>query len=335
MAQVTIKDIANQLNFSVSTVSRALHDHPNISDETKQVVQKLAKKLGYQPNFIAQSLQKMKTKTVGVVVPEIKHRFFSTVISGIEEVMNEAGYTIIVTQSNEQIEREVKNVETLISHQIAGLLVSVSQSTNNSDHFLTALRKDIQVIFFDRPLEDLQTSKVIVDDFSGAYQAVEHLIRRGYKRIGYLGGPKHLYINRKRLHGYLEAHKIHNCVVNEKFILYEGLQEQDGILGAKKFLQMDPKPDAVLCINDPVAMGVYTIMGQNGLNIPNDMAVVGFSDDPLSKMLVPPLTTVSQPAYDMGQKAARLLIEQINADKKEFTLRTITLNTKLILREST
>ena len=176
---------------------------------------------------------------------------------------------------------------------------------------------------------------MIVDDFSGAYQAVEHLIQRGYQRIGYLGGPKYIYINKKRLEGYIEAHKTHNRVIDENLILYQGLQERDGILVAKKMLKMDQIPDAVLCINDPVAMGVYTVLGENGLNIPKDIAVVGFSDDPISKMLIPPLTTVSQPAYDMGQKAAKLLIEQINASQEEFAIQSITLNTKLIIRDST
>ena len=333
-SQVTIKDIANCLNISLSTVSRALRDHPDISPETKKRVQALASELDYHPNGIAQSLKKKRTNTIGVIVPEIKHNFFSSALNGIEDVTYAASYTIIVCKSNEDFEREVVNTRALVSNRVAGLIVSISQTTSNVDHFKNLQKRGIPIVFFDRTYDDIDASKVLVDDCQGAFEAVEHLIKAGYERIAHIAGPKHLSISKKRYEGYCLALEKHNLPVKENYVVHGGLQEEDGLLGFQKFLQNEELPDAIFAINDPVAVGVYIQIKKNGLKIPDDVALVGFSDDPVSALIEPPLTTVSQPAYELGATAARLLMEEIDSKDNHFIRRTKTLKTKLIIRRS-
>ncbi len=334
-SQITIKDIAKKLNISPSTVSRALRDHPDISPKTKKAVNTLAKRLNYHPNIIAQSLQKRRTNLIGVIVPEIKHNFFSAAISGIEEVAYRAGYAIIVSQSNESYNRERVNVRALISNRVAGLLISISQTTENSDHFKLLERQGIPFVFFDRVCEDIEASKVVVDDFDGAFNAVEHLIESGYKRIAHLAGPKHLSISQCRFNGYLSALKKHKIPFDENLVVYGGLNEGDGIIGFQKLLQLDHLPDALFAVNDPVAIGAFEKIKAHGLKIPEDIALLGFSNNPISYLIEPSLTTVEQPAYDVGKRAAELLLEQINSKPEEFIPRKEVLQTKLIVRDST
>jgi len=333
-SQVTIKDIAKKLNISPSTVSRALRDHPDISAKTKEMVNSLAEELDYQPDSIAQSLKKRKTNLIGVIVPEIKHNFFSAAISGIEEVAYRAGYAIIVSQSNESYDRECINVRALISNRVAGLLISIAQTTENSDHFKLLERQGIPFVFFDRVCEDIEASKVVVDDFDGAFDAVEHLINYGYKRIAHLAGPKHLSISQQRLAGYLSALKKHKIPYDENLVVYGGLNEEDGIIGFQKLLQLDHLPDALFAVNDPVAIGAFEKIKEHGLVIPEDIALLGFSNNPISSLIEPSLTTVEQPAYEIGKRAAELLIEQIKFGEN-FIMRKEILKTKLIVRNST
>lgn len=334
-SQATIKDIAKNLNLSPSTVSRALRDHPDISSATKKQVITLAKKLDYHPNNIAQSLKKRRSNTIGVIVPEIKHHFFSSVISGVEEVAYQVGYTIMVCQSNESYEREVVNTRALVSNRVAGLLVSISQTTENSEHFRLLQRQGIPFAFFDRVREDIKTSKVVVDDFDGAFQAVEHLIVSGYKRIAHIAGPPHLSISRDRFEGYRTALKKYNIKTQKNLIVHGGLNEEDGICGFQKLLQLEQLPDAIFAVNDPVAIGAFMQIKENGLIIPDDIAIVGFSDNPISSLIDPPLTTIAQPSYEMGKVAAKLLLEQIENEHDEFDTKIEVLKTKLVIRKST
>lgn len=332
--QVTIKDIAKQLNISPSTVSRALRNHPDISPETKKAVNDLAKELDYHPDSVAQSLQKRRTNLIGVIVPEIKHNFFSAAISGIEKVAYRAGYAIIVSQSNENYEREVVNVRALMSNRVAGLLISISQNTIDSEHFRLLERQNTPFVFFDRVCEDVSASKVMVDDFAGAYTATEHLINKGYQRIAHLAGPKHISISKKRLDGYKSALKRSNMLYDERLVVYGGLNEEDGRLGFQQLLQLKKMPDAIFAVNDPVAIGAFEKIKEHGLRIPKDIALVGFSNNPISALVDPSLTTVEQPAYEVGKRAAMLLIEQINSGDN-FVPREEVLKTKLIVRNST
>ncbi|MCK4446402.1 MAG: LacI family DNA-binding transcriptional regulator [Candidatus Marinimicrobia bacterium] len=333
-SQVTIKDIAKELNISPSTVSRALRDHPDISTQTKKRVNSLAEELDYQPDSIAQSLKKRRTNLIGVIVPEIKHNFFSAAISGIEEVAYRAGYAIIVSQSNESYDRECVNVRALISNRVAGLLISISQTTEISDHFKLLERQGIPFVFFDRVCEDIEASKVVVDDFHGAFKAVEHLINSGYKRIAHIAGPKHLSISQCRLNGYLSALNKYKIQYNENYVVHGGLNEEDGIKGFQKLLKLDKLPDALFAVNDPVAIGAFEKIKEHGLKIPGDIALVGFSNNPITALIEPPLTTVSQPAYEVGKRAAKLLMEQIKSGEN-FIPRKEVLKTELIIRDST
>lgn len=333
--QTTIKDIAQRLNISPSTVSRALRNHPDIKPETKEMVISLAKELDYHPNSIAQSLQKRKTTTIGVIVPEIKHHFFSSVISGIEDVAYESGYTIMVCQSNENYEREEINIHALLSNRVAGLLISISQTTKNNDHFLMLQRRDIPFVFFDRVDKNVNTSSVVVDDFDGAFKAVEHLILSGYRRIAHLAGPEYISISHDRFKGYLTALRKYNFPIEEELIIHSGFNEEDGVIGLQRLLKLEKLPDAIFAVNDPVAIGAFMQIKENGLKIPGDIALVGFSDNPIASLIDPPLTTVAQPKYEIGQLAAKLLLEQIENNQSQIGPKVEILKTQLIVRKST
>jgi len=333
--QKTIKDIARKLNISPSTVSRALRNHPDISSRTKEQVISLAKELDYHPNSIAQSLQKRSTNTIGVIVPEIKYHFFSSVISGIEDVAYESGYIIMVCQSNESYERENINVRTLVSNRIAGLLISISQTTKNDEHFRILQRQGIPFVFFDRVCKNIETSKVVVDDHDGAFRAVEHLILSGYKRIAHLAGPRSISISQDRFQGYLSALKKYNIPFEDELVVYGGFNEEDGIMGFQRLLQLDKKPDAIFAVNDPVAIGAFMQIKECGFKIPDDFALVGFSDNPVASLIDPPLTTVAQPKYKIGRIAATLLLEQIENTTDQYKPKVEVLKTQLIIRKST
>ncbi|MCX7985112.1 MAG: LacI family transcriptional regulator [Bacteroidetes bacterium] len=333
MKHSTIIDIAKKLGISPSTVSRALSDHPDVKRETKERVRKVAEELNYTPNPIARSLKSSKTTTIGVIVPEIRHDFFSSAISGIEEVAYRSGYTIILSQTNESYEREVVNVNVLLHHRVAGMIVSISQNTKSGDHFLNVIRRKIPIVFFDRAFEGIPVSKVVVDDYKGAFDAVSYLLSKGYKRIAHIGGPKDLGICQRRKNGYIDALKHHNMIVDETLIYSVGMRESDGYAAMEAMLHSSHKPDAVFCVNDPVAVGAFQKIKEAGLHIPRDCAVVGFSNNKITGLLDPPLTTVEQPSFDLGKNAAEILIRVIE-DKVEEPIVKV-LGTKLIVRGST
>lgn len=335
--QVTIKDIARELGISPSTVSRALKDHPDISADTKKAVNELAEKLNYQPNIVALNLRQSKTNTLGVIIPEIVHFFFSTVISGIEDVAYKAGYNVILAQSNESYDREKTDMKALFNSRVDGMLMSISRETTNYDHIESTINKGVPIVFFDRVYENPQLSKVLVDDFEGAKDATLHLIDQGCKRIAHLEGPPNLAISTQRLEGYLAALKQHNIPVNKDLIVpcpFGSIEE--GRLATEKLLKLKNRPDAVFASNDPAAMGSMQAIKGAGLSIPKDVAVVGFSNWLFSSMMDPPLSSVDQPGFEMGQEAARLLIRHIDMkeDEAEIEPETKVLKTKLIVRAS-
>jgi LacI family transcriptional regulator len=335
MAAVTLKDIAKRLGLSPSTVSRALRDHPKISPETKKRVIAMANRYHYQPDSIAQSLQNRKTKTIGVIVPQIKQGFFASVINGIEEVAYKAGYLIIVSQSNEEYEREVFNTRAMVANRVAGLLVSLSISTKNIDHFTSLQWRGVPIVFFDRISDEIPASKVVVDDYRGAYKAVSHLIESGYRRIAHLAGPKHLSIGSERRRGYMDALVKAGLPLEADLIVYGGLDDTDGIVGFHKLLNHSNMPDAIFAVNDPVATGAFLSIKECGMNVPRDIGLVGFSNNKISSLLDPPLTTVEQPSYEMGKTAVALLLEQIEDEERSFEPKTVQLKTQLIIRSST
>lgn len=335
MPPTTIKDIARALQLSPSTVSRALRNHPDISIATKKKVIATAETMDYHPNSIAQSLQTRKTRTIGVIVPEIKQPFFAEAINGIEACAFKAGYTIIVCQSNESYEREVVYTRLLVSHRIAGLMVSLSRTTKDLEHFKILLRRDVPVVFFDRVPHEIEADKVVVDDHQGAFDVVTHLIRSGYKRIAHLAGPENLSICRFRRQGYLDALKQNRRPIDNDLIIPAGLDVNDGIIGFEKLLTLKHRPDAIFAVNDPVATGAFASIKAHGLKIPEEMALAGFSNTHMTSLLDPPLTTVEQLSYEVGQTAAKFLMAQIHSEKKTFKPQLKMLKPHLIIRGST
>ncbi len=334
MKHTTLHDIAKKLNLSASTVSRALNNHPDIKEETKMQVKKLAKKLEYSPNPIAQSLKNNKTKVIGVIVPEIEHDFFASAINGIEEVAYHAGYTIIVSQSNESFERELINTNAMVNQRVAGVVASISQNTKSGAHFQNMIDKGIPLVFFDRAFDGLSASKVIIDDSKSAFNAVTYLVEKGYKKIAHFAGPKELEICKQRFNGYKDSLKKAGIFFNKNLVCYGGLHETDGYQAIDSLIKNGNIPDAIFAVNDPVAIGAFQRIKEAGIKIPDEIGIVGFSNNKITSLVDPPLTTVDQPAFEMGKTAAEILIEKIE-NKKKSAPKTIILDAKLIIRKST
>lgn len=335
MSRATLSDIAREIGRSTSTVSRALKNHPDISKATKEKVREIAERLDYFPDTLAQGFKNQRTTTIGIIVPEIQHHFFSSAISGIEELMYNAGFTIMVCQSNEDYEREKLNLRALVSNRVAGLLVSLSETTFDVSHFDILEKRKIPVVFFDRTHKDITATQVVVDDYQGAYELVKHLVERGYKRIAHIAGPENIMIGRERERGYRDALLAHGLAVDESLIVRGGYRRRDGKSGSEKILNLSPAPDAIFAVNDPVALGAFVVLKEKGIRIPEDIALAGFSNNPLSSLIDPPLTTVEQFSYNIGKCAAKLLLEQIEKGCDNVSPVTQIEKTKLIIRKST
>ncbi|MEZ4828624.1 MAG: LacI family DNA-binding transcriptional regulator [Bacteroidia bacterium] len=333
--QVTLLELAKRLNLSPSTVSRALNDRHRISESTRNRVKQLAEELEYQPNPSAKSLRESKTYSLGVLVPEIAHSFFATAISGIEKAALAAGYNIMICQSHESYEREKAISNALLSSRVDGLLVCPSRETQDFKHFATFIRKDIPVVFFDRISMSFQGSKVVVNDFEGARTAVEFLIQTGCRRIAHIAGPAPLSNSTERLNGYLAALESYDLPDDETLIRHCDMSRDNISNIVEELLQLPVRPDAIFTFNDNIAYDVMRIVKRKGLRIPEDISIVGFSDQPLSEMIEPALTTVAQPAYKIGEVAVQLMFEQLDNDDAEVPFRTETLETRLIVRDST
>jgi len=329
----TINDIALKLGISTSTVSRALNDHPDIKIETKELVRKIAGELKYSPNTIAQSLKNSRSTTIGVIVPEIKHDFFSSAISGIEKVAYDSGYTIILCQSNESYEREIVNASVLVHQRVAGVIVSIAQNTKSGEHFQDILRRKIPLVFFDRVCDDVLASKVMIDDYQCAFHAVTYLVNRGYRNIAHFAGPRELSMCKKRLSGYYDALKQANIFSMDGFVRFGGMHEQDGYDSMDSMIKENVLPDAVFAVNDPVALGAYQRIKEAKLKIPDDVAIMGFSNNKITSLVDPQITTIDQPSFEMGRKAAELLIQTIEGKLVGHT--TLILDTTLIERGTT
>lgn len=331
-SQITIKDIAKALGISPSTVSRALKDHPDISSKTRKAVKELAEQMNYEPNAIALSLRNKSSKTIGVIIPEIAHYFFSSVISGIEEIATEEGFTVIICQSNEDYEKERNIVHTLMSKRVDGILISISKTTTKYDHFQELQKSNIPIVFYDRVLNLPKSDRVIVDDYTGAYKAVEHLIRMGCRRIAHLATSQELQIGRNRKNGYIQALKDNQIEIDEEIIL-----RCDTDKHAKKcipyLLSLQKKVDGIFAVNDLTAITAMSIIKRSGYNIPDDIAIVGFSNSLYSSMTDPPLTTIEQQGFEVGHRATRMLFDRIK-DEEIFDTRVEQIKTDLIVRGS-
>ncbi len=332
--QVTIKDLAKELNISCSTVSRALKDFPGISPATRDAVKELAKKYNYRPNAVALSLRNQKTNVIGVIIPETVHFFFSTVISGIEDEAMKEGYNVMICQSNENYEREADSIDALMSARVDGLLVSISRETSDLAHLQKVVDDGIPMVFFDRLVEGMNATSVIVDDYQGAYDAVEHLIDQDCRNIVHLAGPENLIISRKRKEGFVSALEDHQIPLDESYIIEcrnGTVDEAEKALD--KLLSTGKKIDGVFASNDIAALGALKATRNAGIQVPEEIAIVGYSNWQFSSLIQPPLSSVSQPGYEMGKEAAKLIFQEI--DKDDLSKREVRiLDTELIIRAS-
>jgi len=331
--QITIKDIAKELGISPSTVSRALKNHPDISDKTKVRVKTLAEKLKYKPNLVALSLKNQKSNIIGIIIPQIVHHFFSSIISGIEEYASQQGYNVIIAQSNECVEKEIANIQTLTSNMVDGIIVSRTKETSDFSHFQNVIEMDIPIVFFDRTCHGLKADKVVIDDYKAAYEATEHLIKTGCKKIVHFSGPEILKISSKRMWGFRDALKENNIESSDDLIINADNFEK-GKLAIRKLIDENNIPDGIFTVNDMTAAGVVNVLRKRGIKIPDDVSVIGFTNGLISNITEPPLSTVEQNGFMMGQKSAEILINRIENDKRTSFITEI-IPTKLILRETT
>lgn len=331
---ITIKDIARTLGISSSTVSRALKDHPDISEETKRQVKQLASSVNYRPNALALGLRKSKTNTIGVIIPEMVHHFFSTVISGIDDVAYSLGYNTMICQSNESEEREKRCLQTLLDSRIDGLLISISKNTKETEHFRQLIDDGVPVVFFDRVCEDIQSHRVITDDFEGARTATRHLIDIGCRNIAHLTGAPSLMISQQRKEGYMTALRETGLEVREDLII-EADSREAVYANSDKIITLAPEIDGIFAINDSTATAAIHVLQKNGYNVPDDIAIIGFGDGPITEVVSPTLSTVEQKGYEMGSEAMRMLIRQIDEGTVGLDYETRVFTPILHPREST
>lgn len=333
--RLTIKDLAKKLNLSKSTVSRALRDSYDVNPETKRLVHDLAKKLDFEPNSIARSLREHKSFNIGVIIPSFQISFYSIAIGGIQKILSSAGYNVMTSQTNEEYEAELLSVNSFLKSRVDGLLISLSKHTNKFDHIKNFTQQGLPVVMFNRITNDIDLPSVTVSDYKGAYEAVEFLYKRGGKGIAYISGPKPLLLCKQRKSGYLDCLKDYNLPIREEWIFESDFSISSGINAAEEMLRLPALPDSIFCVCDAVAVGVIMTLKKHGIKIPSEMSVMGFTNDSFSTVIDPTLTTVSQPIFEIGEKAAELLLMQLNRRVTKWDNLKITLNTNLIVREST
>lgn len=332
--QATIKDIARALKISVATVSRALRDTHDVSRETREKVLRKVEELHYRPNFNATGLVTHKSHNIAIILPTITNYYFSTVITGIQEIAYQNNYNIILYVTGESAAREIEIARDLPLSSIDGLLVCVTSESDQSDHLMAIIDKGIPIVFFDRAAEIRNTSKVTQNDFGGAFMAVEHLVEKGYHNIAHIGGPLSLSFTKERVRGYLSALKKHNLPVHHKMIIHSGFTQQSGADDTKQLWALSPvKPDAIFAANDRKAVGAMLALKEMGIKIGKEVGVAGFTNDPVAAIITPSLTTVEEPALEVGKKCCELLLKHIS--KKKFISEELVLDGKLIVRDST
>ena len=314
MKRTTIKDVARRLNVSISTVSRAFNDKYDIRKETRAEILRVANEMGYRPNPIARKLIQQKTFNVGVVVPEFVNSYFPEVIIGIQEVLYEQDYQVLVMQSNECYTTELQNVKTLEDSMVDGIIISLSREVHNNDYYLSLLEKGYPIVFFNRTDEAIPASKVVFDDYKWAYFATEHLIRQGYRKIFHLSGYRHLSLSQNRISGFRKAMDKFSVPYTADHIIETDFSLETGQAVMERLLAEGNLPEAIFAANDHVAIGAMKAIKRAGLRIPEDIALVGFSESRMAEVVDPLLTSVQQPTHEMGRTAARLLLQQIAAD---------------------
>ena len=329
---ISLKDLATELGVSISTVSRALKNHPDISPELTKKIQQLATDKKYTPNPLAMGLLRQQTKMIGVIVPDIVTHFYSSIISGIEEIAKENGYFIIIASSNESLEKEKESVNNLLKSRIEGLIVCISQQTNSFEHFEHLIQNEIPLVFFDRVVESLAVPSVTVDGADAAKNVTRHFYENSCRRIAYISGPDHLNISKHRKAGYLMGLKECGLKFNSEYLVECNLNTEEATLATRKLLSLKQIPDAIFGINDTIAFAAMKEIKKHKLKIPDDIALVGFTDEFHSTVVEPALTSVTHPMLQMGREAARLFFESI--EKGQSFAEKVVLPTSLIIRES-
>jgi len=332
--EVTIYDIALKLDLSSATVSRGLQDNPAINKHTRKKIQETAKQLGYRHNTFASSLRKQKTNTIGVIVHELNSNFITSVLAGIEKVTTEAGYDLIIAHSSESYEKEAANALNLFHKRVDGLIASLAFNTKGLDHYASFEEKGIPVIFFDRVEEKIDNTKVIIDNYKCGYQATRHLIEQGCKKIVLVTANLKRNVYAQRHKGYMDALFDNGIAQDKNLVLIKDLSEQCGIEAAREILKMKPLPDGAFITNDFSAAVCMQTLKEYGIRIPEDIAIVGFNNDAISKIVEPQLTTINYPGIDMGEIAARNLISHLRGHSNIKHTNTIVVRSDLIIRKS-
>lgn len=332
--EVTIYDIAKELSISPTTVSRGLNNHPAVNKTTKQKIFDAANQMGYRSNMFASKLRKQRTNTIGVIVPLLNSNFQSSVMAGMEKVANEAGYNLIISQSLENAEKEVANAKTMFDNRVDGLLVSIAYDTENIDHFEPFFSKGIPLLFYDRVPDHKKCTSVVINNIQAAYKATAHLIEQGCRNIVHISGNLKVNVYKDRLKGYKYALVDNDIPFNESSVITTNLTEEAGISAAEQILAMNPRPDGIFVSNDNCAVICMKTLKQAGVSIPEDIAVIGFNNDPIGRVIEPNLTTIDYPGQEMGEVAVRSLINYLDGMSDVSITNTITLRSELIVRES-
>lgn len=337
MKETTLKEIAETLGISITTVSKALKNYPDVSEKTRKAVIALVEELNYTPNSFAVNLRTKESKTIGLIIPEVVHHFFSNVINGIIAEAEKKGYLVIILQSNESLELEKKQVALLINKRVDGIIMSLSNESNNDFHIKEILRKEIPFVQFDKISKLIPSSKVIINDQKAAMEAVQHLIDKGCKKIAHIRGPENPQNAIDRFLGYKKSLEKNGIPYDSKLVYTcKNVTFEEGIKFAKQIFEEHPDVDGIFVITDLVAVGVLAYFNEQGIQVPNQIAVIGFSNWFMSQVITPKLSTVDQPSYEMGAVAFNLLLEEIICRKegKDFSPRTIELETSIIERDS-
>ncbi len=332
---ITLYDIARELNVTASTISRALNNHPAISDRTKKSVLRVSKKLGYQPHRIAAALRNGKSNIIGVIIPVADRNFFASVVRGIEEKANQANYQVIICQTYEDPAKEEAAIDALLNTRVDGIIASLSKRTERFHHYTRVRSKGIPLILFDRVHDAVGVSHVVIDDYSASYEAVKHLIDQGCTRIAHFTNVEKINIYRERLRGYKSALHDHGLRFEPGLVLESNLQLEDGRRSMQLLLATGNLPDAVFSSSDLGAMGALQVLKENGIRVPDQVALVGFSNEPFTMFSDPPLTTIDQHCKRMGDIASEIFLEEIKLQRnKRFVPKKVVLMPQLIIRES-
>ncbi len=331
----TLSNIADKLKITTATVSRALSDHPKISASTKQSVLKVASQLNYKRNLVASSLRSGKTFTIGVIIPSADTNFFGSVVHGIEKCANEKGYNVLLYQSNETHDHEIKGIETFLAAQVDGILVSVAKDTIDYNYYKALIKKKkVPVVFFDRASDNAGVSSVVIDDYKGACIATEHLIKNGYKHIAHVSGPLQVKVFFDRKRGYEDALKQHNHLLNKDFIYEGNVSIESGKKAMQQFLSLKQKPDAVFAAEDFTALGIMKELKLRNIKIPEEFGVFGFANELFSEHITPALSTIDQQTITMGKESFELLLQIMENKNGTSIEKKIVLNPVPIFRQS-